>query len=174
MTRVVVEGSDGLDVHLLLGPDALRVGVDALAGRVAAGPVDASSPGVTVRESHGAHDTLRVSVPPFTLRTSHDLCAHADLFGLRSAMDASHGHFPAISPQPLAISQGAQDVYAQFSATGFEAAAVTAIGDAAGRRRSGTPRNRIRLVEVRFEAPFGFLAVDRASGLVVVAGRVAP
>ena len=173
VTRVVVEGSDGLDVHLLLGPDALRVGVDALAGRVAAGPVDASSPGVTVRESHGAHDTLRVSVPPFTLRTSHDLCAHADLFGLRAAMDASHGHFPAISPKPLAISQGAQDVYAQFSATGFEAAAVTAIGvRLAGAFR--TPRDRIRLVEVRFEAPFGFLAVDRASGLVVVAGRVAP
>ena len=118
------------------------------------------------------HDTLRVSVPPFTLRTSHDLCAHADLFGLRSAMDASHGHFPAISPQPLAISQGAQDVYAQFSATGFEAAAVTATAMrlAAAFR---PPRNRIRLVEVRFEAPFGFLAVHRASGLVVVAGRVA-
>ena len=39
-----------------------------------------------------------------------------------------HGHFSAISPVPLAVGQAKQKVLARFFATGFEAAAVTAVG----------------------------------------------
>ncbi|MCX5045246.1 serpin family protein [Aldersonia sp. NBC_00410] len=178
VTRVVVEGEDELDVHLLLGHDALGVGIAALDGTVGlrsgSSLEDGSAaPGLTVRTTRGEADSVRVSLPPFEIRSSHDLCADPELFGLTSAMDTEHGHFPAISPEPLAISQGAQDVYAAFSAEGFEAAAVTAFA----MQLAGVfmpPRKRVRLIEVKFEPPFGFLAVHRPSGLVVVAGQVAP
>ena len=42
--------------------------------------------------------------------------------------DASRGHFPAISPKPLAVSQARQSAATVFTADGFEAAAVTAGG----------------------------------------------
>jgi serine protease inhibitor len=135
-------------------------------------PDGSRAPGLSVRTVTGDTDSLRLRVPPFQIRSSHDLVAHADLFGLAAAQDASHGHFPGISPAPLAISQGAQDVYAAFSAEGFEAAAVTALAV----KLAGAffpQRRRVRLIEAAFQPPFGFLAVHRPSGLVVVAGRVA-
>lgn len=176
VTRVIVRGRDDLDVHLVQGPDALRVGIAALGGavrsRTGSELADGTpTPGLKVRMGTADADSLRVSVPPFTIRSSHDLSRHAELFGLAAAMDISHGHFPNISPEPLAISQGAQDVYAQFSATGFEAAAVTALGV----RLTGAfiPKlKRVKIIEVDFESPFGFIAVHRPSGLVVVAGQV--
>ncbi|WP_068273125.1 serpin family protein [Aldersonia kunmingensis] len=176
VTRMIVRGRDDLDVHLVQGVDALGVGITALAGGVAARAgselTDGTrAPGLKVRAGTADADSLRVSLPPFTIRSSHDLSRHAELFGLAAAMDDSHGHFPAISPEPLAISQGAQDVYAQFSATGFEAAAVTALA----MRLAGAfiPKlKRVKIIEAKFEPPFGFIAVHRPSGLVVVAGQV--
>lgn len=116
---------------------------------------------------------LWIETVAFEVSTEHDLRRHADLFGLRAASDASRGHFPGISAAPLAIQQAGQFVRATFSAKGFEAAAVAYVGMQPGvaSGRSGTTYTR-RVITVGFDRPFGFIAVDRSSRLVLVAGWV--
>ena len=76
-----------------------------------------------------------------------------------------------MSPVDLSVSDGVQEVLARFFAEGFEAAAVTAFGmiPTGGATRQ---RYEVKLVDVTFDRPFGFLAVHRPSGLAVVAGWV--
>lgn len=180
VTRLVVTGIGDADVHLLLGPEqpgaVLGAGLAALAGEV---PVRtglaADGPGLTREEVYGhqQQDSLRVELPQFLIRSRHDLLEHPDLFGLRTALDPARGHFPGLSPEPLAVQQGAQDVLAEFGATGFTAAAVSAFGLRAGSVRPAVPPKRTTTaLRVRFDRPFGFLLVHRASGLAVVAGWV--
>jgi serine protease inhibitor len=180
ITRVVVTGTADVDVHLLLGaatPEiVLAAGLDALRGAV---PIRTEfseatvGPGLTVRKHTGRsrRDLLEVRLPPFEIRSGHDLCAQPELFGLTTATDSSYGHFPEISPDPLYVAQGAQQVLARFTRTGFEAAAVTAFDMA--RAASLPPQRLVTTVSVTFDRPFGFIAVHRPTGLAVVAGWVA-
>ncbi|MGK8523071.1 serpin family protein [Nocardia asteroides] len=180
VTRVVVEGVADLDVHLLLGtgtPGAvLGAGLAALSGTVAIRtdlPIGTEGPGLTVRTEQvlSATGQLRIRLPPFEVRSTHDLLDGSGLFGLAAATDCTHGHFPAMSPFPLCVGQGAQEVLARFSHEGFEAAAVTAFAlraAAAALRHHHAP-----VVSVTFDRPFGFLAVHRPTGLAVVAGWIA-
>ena len=181
-TRVVVEGDGDVDVHLLLGGDQspaeiLAAGLRELTGqaqvRLAADTGDRGGPGLTVErlKSPRPKDMLELSLPSFEIRTKHDLLADPDLFGLGLLTDTSTSHLPRLSPIPLAISDGAQDVLARFFAEGFEAAAVTAFGAVAG---SAPPEARydVTYASVHFDRPFGFLAVHRPSRLAVVAGWV--
>ncbi|WP_024805496.1 serpin family protein [Nocardia sp. BMG51109] len=177
VTRVVVRGIGDLDVHLLLGDgapaDVLGAGLGALDGSVGTNthlPIGTEGPGLAVRETRSVADTLRIQVPPFTIRSRHDLLARADLFGLRSASDGSRDRFPAISPTALCIAEAVQDALARFTREGFEAAAVTAVA----MTRAGMPPRPRRVTEIAvgFDRPFGFLAVHRPTGLVIVAGWV--
>ncbi|MEV6323437.1 serpin family protein [Nocardia sp. NPDC051787] len=180
VTRVVVEGSADLDVHLLLGPGTpgtvLGTGLAALSDAVAIRtglPVGTEGPGLTVRTEpvRANADQLRIRLPPFEVRSTHDLLAGPGLFGLTTATDCASGHFPAISPMPLCVGQGAQEVLARFSHEGFEAAAVTAFGL---RAASGALQShQATVISVTFDRPFGFLAVHRPTGLAVVAGWIA-
>ncbi len=180
VTRAIIAGDNDIDVHLLLGkPDrsagsVLAAGIDAVGTPAASTATTWQSgfeaPGVEVRHSGQLQrDQVAITTCRFSVHASHDLLANAELFGLSAAQDASHGQFPGISPEPLAIGQARQDAMAIFSATGFEAAVVTAIGmrTAAAMRVAGA-----RLVSVRFDRPFGFVAVHRPTGLVLVAGWV--
>ncbi|MFJ1456088.1 serpin family protein [Nocardia sp. N2S4-5] len=178
VTRVVVRGIRDLDVHLLLGEgtpgEILGAGLGALDGSVAVRthlPVGTSGPGLTVRETRAVADTLRIQVPPFLIRSGHNLLARSELFGLGAASDRSQDRFPAISDTPLYLADAAQDALARFTREGFEAAAVTAVALA---RAAAVPRPR-RVLEIAatFDRPFGFLAVHRPTGLVIVAGWVA-
>ncbi|MCU1648743.1 MAG: uncharacterized protein JWN03_9018 [Nocardia sp.] len=181
VTRVVVRGTADLDVHLLLGDgsaaDVLGAGLIALNGGVTVRselPAGTEGPGLTVQAitSTVRGDSLQVSLPPFNIQSSHDLCEQPALFGLTAAMDSEHGHFPGISDTELAIGQAGENVRAKFTATGFEAAAVTAFGLIAG---SMPPRDLFTTAQttVTFDRPFGFLAVHRTTGAAVVAGWVA-
>lgn len=182
VTRVVVEGDGDLDVHLLLGEDQspteiLGAGLRELSGqaqvRLAADAGDGDGPGLTTErlKSSRPKDILRLSLPSFELKTKHDLLANPELFGLGLLTDTTTSHLPGLSPIPLAISDGAQEVLARFFAEGFEAAAVTALGAMPG---SAPPKARyeVTYVSVDFDRPFGFLAVHRPSRLAVVAGWV--
>jgi len=111
---------------------------------------------------------LTISVPPFTLNTRHVVTRYPDVFGLRTLMDRRTGHLPKISPFPLALDNGIQQVTATFSAEGFRAAAVTAMEMRAG----GAHRYSARCVTVILDHPFAFLARHRTTGLLVVAGLV--
>ena len=182
VTRVVVEGDGDIDVHLLLGDqkpaDVLAAGLRELSGeasvrQAASLDSDSGGPGLTVRreQSSNRKNRLNLALPSFEITAHHDLLTHADLFGLNSLTDPSTSHLPLLSPVPLCVSAGAQDVLARFFAEGFEAAAVTAFGLMAG---SAPPEERyqVTVVDVTFDRPFGFLAVHRPSRLAVVAGWV--
>ncbi|MGZ0148139.1 serpin family protein [Kribbella sp. WER1] len=111
---------------------------------------------------------MLLSLPYFEIDADHDLLQHREVFGLTAAADPRRGHFPGLSPQPLAIDQARQVVMARFSATGFEAAAVTAMAVAAG----AAPTVTARALSVNLDRPFGFVAVHRPTGVPVVAGWV--
>ncbi|MFE5718642.1 serpin family protein [Streptomyces erythrochromogenes] len=186
VTALEVTGAEGMDidVHLLLGgPEApaaavLATGIAAVSGAVPSVAGEAlpdGSPGpglaITAVEAFGPQPQLSVSTVAFSLSAEHDLLEDAALFGLLTATDDAYGHFPGISAEPLAIGSARQSAMARFHAAGFEAAAVTAIAA----RPGGAARPvtyRVRRAEVRFDRPFGFLAVHRASGLVLAAGWV--
>lgn len=180
VTRMVVSGREEVDVHLVIGAPGAAAGAVLAAGlaptvRRAAFAVGDTAPGLRVTEQSWGHplaDRVALVVPPFAVDGHHDLCARADLFGLRTALDDSRGHFPRLSPEPLAVSQAAQDVRAAFSAEGFEAAAVTVVAMRAGAGMAGREKP-VRQIEVTFDRPFGFVAVHRPSGLAIVAGWVA-
>ncbi|MFI5979669.1 serpin family protein [Streptomyces sp. NPDC051555] len=184
VTLLEVEGRTGVDVHLLLGaPDAapgevLGAGIAAVTGRTPAEgastlPEGTPGPGLDVStvESFSPDPYLIEKTVAFDLRAEHDLLDHARLFGLDTASDDAFGHFPGISSAPLAVGSARQSAMARFHATGFEAAALTAVSMRAG-GGAPTTRYRVRRAEVAFRRPFGFLAVDRSSRLVLAAGWV--
>ncbi|MFI5520292.1 serpin family protein [Streptomyces platensis] len=184
LTDVRVAGDNGLDVHLLLGaPDlpggeVLHHGVAALGGGYptvsGAALTDGVGPGlgVTWVPSYDGAPSLSLSTTGFTVGADHDLLERADLFGLATAADTSQGHFPGISDQPLAVSAARQSATATFGPLGFRAAAVTVLPVAAG-SVPPPPPYRAQRISARYDRPFGFLAMHRASGLVLVAGWVA-
>ncbi|MEU8145443.1 serpin family protein [Nonomuraea sp. NPDC048901] len=101
----------------------------------------------------------------------HLLLGH-DFRKVADVLNPARGHFPGISTEPLAIAQARQNATATFQAHGFEAAAVTAMGAVAA-GIAPRPPYRARRVDVDFTRPFGFLAVDRRSRLILTAGWVA-
>ena len=180
VTRVVVEGDGDVDVHLLLGdlepPEVLATGLRELAGEArvcSAVDLEGAGPGLTIRrvKSSDPNDVLRLELPSFEITARHDLVKQAELFGLGAVTNPYVPHLPLLSPVDLSVSEGVQEVLARFFAEGFEAAAVTAFGMIP---TGGAPLQRyeVKLVEVTFDRPFGFLAVHRPSGLAVVAGWV--
>jgi hypothetical protein len=126
------------------------------------------APAVEVIESMSPMPTVVLSLPYFEIDAEHNLLEHAEVFGLTAAQDKRRGHFPGLSPMPLAVDQAKQAVMARFSATGFEAAAVTAIMFAPG--SAAMPGGKA--LEVSLDQPFGFIAVHRPTGIPVVAGWV--
>ncbi len=172
VTLLTVEGSGDIDVLLAIGADA------AAPGSVLAAAVDGfqrsapstTGPGITAREVDATDPApeLVVSLPSFDVSASHDLLADPDLFGLRTA--SRDGTFPGISPVDLVVSSARQQALARFTALGFQAATVTSLAMYPLAFREPSTR-RLR-VTVTFDRPFGFLAVHRPTGLVLVAGWV--
>lgn len=186
VTLATVRGRDEIDVVLAIGaPDARPGSVLAAAVRTcgstataetAIKPVDLEQaqpgPGLTVREirAYSSQPTARLRTVAFTVSGRHDLLARAELFGLAAASDRSTGHFPGISSEvPLCVQAAAQNATASFSAEGFVAAAVTAIAWMAG---AAMPSQTAKQLTASFDRPFGFVAVHRSTGLVLVCGWV--
>jgi hypothetical protein len=193
VTLLTVAGDQDVDVVLALGrPELgparlLPAAIGALSGtaapsgdRASAGPTHGpreeltDGPGVTEQLVPARDDRpeLAVSTAAFTVDGDHDLLRRAALFGLATATsDSASSHFPGISPMPIVVSQARQRATATFGPLGFRAAAVTAIATRAGAAPPAAA-TRKRLVRVDFDRPFGFLAVHRPTGLVLVAGWV--
>ncbi|MEU6255494.1 serpin family protein [Streptomyces sp. NPDC047043] len=189
VTAVRVRGTNGLDVHLLLGDErmapgrVLSAGVDILAGGLAAVPgsrlpLGGPGPGLRVNRIR----TLRPQAPSlvldtveFALAADHDLIARPELFGLATASDGAPGHFPGISAAPLGLRSGQQSATATFSAEGFRAAAVTTMEPVwlSAPEQQPEPEYETTVTHAVFERPFAFLAVHRATRLVLAAGWVA-
>jgi hypothetical protein len=173
LTVVTVRGTGEIDVRLVVGDGgraavlsaALELAGDGMSGTDVLA-AERSAPGVDVIES--VRPGVVLSMPYFEIQAEHDLLQHKDVFGLTAASDTRRGHFPGLSPTPLAIDQARQAVMARFTATGFEAAAVTAVATAV----SSGPRPEAKALRVNLDRPFGFVAVHRPTGVPVVAGWV--
>ncbi|WP_166347740.1 serpin family protein [Phytoactinopolyspora limicola] len=179
LTMTRIEGGNGLDVHLVLGEEGrppgevLPAAFGLLAGehRVQHGSelIDADvgpAPGVSVIAAQ--RPSLALTTTRFTVRSEHDLLRLPAVFGLRTVSRGDRGHFSRISSVPLRVGQARQSAVAYFSAQGFEAAATTAVG----LHLVSMPVFKARGLQVTYDRPFGFLAVHRASGLVLFAGWV--
>uniref|UniRef100_A0AAU2K2D1 Proteinase inhibitor I4 serpin n=1 Tax=Streptomyces sp. NBC_00049 TaxID=2903617 RepID=A0AAU2K2D1_9ACTN len=184
VTLLEVVGDTGVDVHLALGePDApagatLSTAIAAVTRAVPSTdgyvlPEGEPGPGLRVHTiaALSPAPVLNVETVTFEVRAEHRLLEHAALFGLETASDTSRRHFPGISSTPLAVNSARQSAMALFGAEGFEAAAVTQFGMAVGSAPVRL-RYRARRIGVRFDRPFGFLAVHRTSRLVLAAGWV--
>ncbi|TDO51474.1 serine protease inhibitor [Kribbella sp. VKM Ac-2527] len=132
---------------------------------------DEVAPGIRIGATTDPTPDVKLSLPSFSVKVEHDLLAQRELFGLTAVTSdpGPSGHFSAISPEPLVVGQAKQTVLARFFATGFEAAAVTAVG----LRRASMPTHQARRLDVTLDRPFGFVAVHRESRLPVVAGWLA-
>ncbi|TCC54898.1 proteinase inhibitor I4 serpin [Kribbella pittospori] len=177
LTVATVVGTGEFDVRLVVGEAGRgRAAVLAAALELSDGGVsgsellaaEGSAPALEVVESMSPVPSVLLSLPYFEVDAEHDLLEHPEVFGLTSAMDSSQGHFPGLSSEPLAIDQAKQAVMARFSATGFEAAAVTTMAMAAG----SAPMPGAKALLVSLVQPFGFIAVHRPTGVPVVAGWV--
>ncbi|MFW6690751.1 hypothetical protein [Streptomyces sp. MAR4 CNX-425] len=183
LTLYEVQGEHGIDVHLALGPESAPGGAVTGAAVEAVGggygltpggelPEGEPAPGVAVsyEASTSPEPRLVVTTVPFTVAGDHDLLADPRLFGLAAASDDSRGHFPGVTgSEPLAVTSARQAATATFTAVGFRAAAVSALGATPG----AVPQREAKLVTARYDRPFAFVAVHRASGLVLAAGWVA-
>ncbi|WP_171064404.1 serpin family protein [Actinomadura soli] len=186
VTLLTVHGEDDVDVILCMGEpdrrpgDVLAVAIAATDGehrlrrgeRLLQRTLAEKAPGLRVDTALAfePHTTLSATTVRFDIAAGHDLLAHAGVFGLETVSTADgRGHLPGISRTPLAVGQAAQDATATFSAEGFKAAAVTAIGAVP----TGAPMAEARVLNVTFDRPFGFLAWHRPTGLVLLAGWVA-
>jgi serine protease inhibitor len=186
VTALTVEGTEDVDVVLVLGPaecapaEVLAVGTELVGApshpmtmtRGTELPVGEAGPGVRVEmvESMWNQDRLAVTTVPFRITARHDLLDRAELFGLQHTTDSNRGHFPGISDFPLAVQQAVQDAVAEFGPIGFRAASVTAMTMFAGAALRQT--YQVRQASVTFDRPFAYYAVHRDSGLILVAGWV--
>ena len=182
--RFVCAGTDDIDVHLVSGDLDSTAAQVVAAGIAAIGaphlavlardlPVGTVAGCLQIGEVSGpdGRDDLVVRLPRFDLAAKHDLLQLADIFGLRTVSDAGRGHIPGIADGPLAVGAAAQRIRASFSREGFVAAAVTAMAMLSGAVMP-TESHRHRRIAVIHDRPFGFLAVHRPTGLVLVAGWV--
>jgi Serpin (serine protease inhibitor) len=220
ITRLRVEGDNGIDVYLVVGerdrppsgilPAAMTAATTAAppagmtaappAGMTAAPPAGMTAappagqppamasgvrgsqlslgfnaPGLTVAETQASDSRpeLVVETVRFTVRADHDLLA-SPLFGLQAAAEPPPSlghHFPGISPDRLLLDEARQGAMATFSATGFEAAAVTAVGMT---RAAFVLADKTRkTLRVTLDRPFGFYAAHHETGLILVTGWVA-
>jgi serine protease inhibitor len=170
---VLVQGEEHVPVGDLLG-----AGIGALDGIAAtrSGSVlrlGETAPGLRVIEvgtMEPEPPCVDVQTIRFEVGSRHDLLAYGGIFGITTAADCKSGHFDGISRTPLCVGAAAQSARAIFSATGFEAAAVTEFMVALGSMPDEDATSLV--IRVAFDRPFGFLAVHRSTGAVLMAGWI--
>ncbi|GAB3661967.1 serpin family protein [Glycomyces tarimensis] len=183
---LTVPGRDDVDVLLAIGREdgppsaAVSALFDAAGdpdwGRSAADmAVGEEAPGVNVSEYRSPDRQTAPEIAVQTVRFSAsaelDLSEDAASLGLERASDEDSAEFDRLAAQPTYVSQARQTCTATFSATGFEAAAITAV---AMTRAAGLPKTEHvrRRAAVVFDRPFAYAARHRPSGLILVGGWV--
>jgi serine protease inhibitor len=189
ITCLEIPGQDGITVHLVIGEpgrcarEVLDGGLTARTGHGREGhrpregselPVGSTAPGLVVERvrANDPDDVLWIRTPRFRVDSEHDLLEQPEVFGLDAVTDGRRGHFPALGPVPLAVSQARQRATARFTAKGFEAAAVTAVSMLLG-SAPPVPTQTVKQIRVELDRPFGYLATHHGSGLILAAGWVA-
>ncbi|WP_433609105.1 hypothetical protein ACQP2P_37375 [Dactylosporangium sp. CA-139114] len=174
VTLLTVRGTGDVDVVLCTAggtapaPAVLAAAVETCT----AAPVGRRGPGITAAlvDADDPAPELVVKVPRFAASAAHDLLGAAEVFGLRAA--AAPGLFPGISATPLRVAAAGVSLAAAFTGPGFHAAPVTPAPVVPMRPGPAEGTARALRVTVRFDEPFGYLAVHRPTGLVLMAGWV--
>jgi serine protease inhibitor len=183
---LTVPGDGDIDVLLAIGREDLapqavmgtliEAATDPAWGRSSTGlAVGERGVGVEVTESRAAQPQtgpeIDVQTVRFHLDSDLDLSDDAAALGLVIASDEDQARFDCLAAEPVYVSQAKQAATATFSATGFEAAAVTAIAMTRA-AAFAKPQHRHVRASVRFDRPFAYLARHRPSGLILIAGWV--
>ncbi|MEU5875694.1 serpin family protein [Glycomyces sp. NPDC047369] len=187
---LTVEGEDDIDVLLALGHEDLSPhDVMARLTAAASDPGWGRSPadlepgrravGVAIEEwwaetPQTAPETF-VETVAFAVTEDLDLLSSAAALGLELASDSDLAQFDRLAAQALFVSQAKQTCTAEFSETGFKAAAVTAFGMAYMGGLPADPPRPHRHVRARivFDRPFAYLVRHRPTGLFLLGGWVA-
>jgi hypothetical protein len=184
---LTVPGRDEIDVLLALGredlaPERVFAALTDAANDPAWGRSSADmtagerAPGVTVVEyqapSPQTAPEVSVETIGFSVSSDLDLIEDASALGLERASDEERAEFDRLAHRPTYVSQARQSCVAEFSATGFEAAAVTTVAmlRAGAVLRTDHEHRQARIV---FDRPFAYAARHRPSGLVLIGGWVA-
>jgi len=186
VTLTRVAGLHDFDVYLMIGDeetgpcDVLGTGLAAVGGvhdavpvevvRVDEWPDELPLPGATLTRVLDYEPQLRLTCVPFDIRATHDLLEEAETFGLETASAPKRARFPGISSTDTYVSAAGQNSMAQFTAQGFAAAAVTVAMDSPA---GMSPPHQVTHTDVAYTRPYGFAAVMRRTGLILVAGWVA-
>ncbi|MFI5915038.1 hypothetical protein [Dactylosporangium sp. NPDC051541] len=174
VTLLTVRGTRDIDVVLCTAggaappPDVLATAVESFGTATVA----RKGPGVSSALVDAADPApeLVVKVPRFAAAAAHDLLRTAEVFGLRAASEPAL--FPGISDEPLRVATAAVSVAAAFTGPGFRAAPVTRAPIVPMTLDPAPATARALRVTVRFDEPFGYLAVHRPTGLVLLAGWI--
>lgn len=180
------------DVYLVLGEETasagtvLAKGLEAIRGRgetkiltkqTAEEMAKAKTlgPGIRVHTTHEARPKnplpfVHVNVPSFDIR--HETNLFTKEFGLPPLPGTTDfdNQYPGIASNlPVIVTGALQIARAGFHEKGFEASAFSVI---MGKGGAGPPRGALRVLNITatFDRPFGFLAVERESGLLLFAG----
>lgn len=113
-------------------------------------------------------DVVELFLPRFTVRRTIDLVPLLVEHAPRCLTDDAE--LDRISPEPLKVSQAAQEAVVDVDEHGVKAAAVTAMALA---RAAGPPPAPPTVVEVRLDRPFAYAIVAERTGLPLFAGWVA-
>ncbi|MFG3341170.1 serpin family protein [Glycomyces sp. NPDC048151] len=183
---LTVPGDGGIDVLLGLGREDLapqgtmstliEAATDPAWGRSSTElAVGERAVGVEVTETRASRPQtgpeIDVQTVRFKLDSDLDLSDDAEALGLRIASDEDRARFDRLAAEPVYVSQAKQSATAIFSATGFEAAAVTAMAMTRA-AAFAKPQHRHLRASISFDRPFAYLARHRPSGLILIAGWV--
>jgi serpin B len=113
-------------------------------------------------------DQVDLFLPRFTVRRTIDLVPLLAEHAPRCLTDDAE--LDRISPEPLKVSQAAQEAVVDVDEHGVKAAAVTAMALA---RAAGPPPAPPTVVEVHLDRPFAYAIVAERTGLPLFAGWVA-
>lgn len=130
-------------------------------------------PGISVRqvERHEPPDDgkpfVTVYTHAFEVTGDHELVGNP-VFGLERAAEPG-SHFPGITDGELGIDGVSQVAVAHFTESGFSAAAVS---DPCWFGSFAEPIGKATCIDVKFKRAFGFIAIDRKTGVVTFGGWV--
>ncbi|MFG2328374.1 serpin family protein [Streptomyces sp. NPDC048604] len=151
------------------GPEGGALRVRFVLGEDRDGPAEAlpAAWAEPARRTPLAAEGIELALPRFSVRTVIDVHAQLAALGVTEATDRERADFSRLSPEPLYVSDAAQEAYVRVAEEGVEAAAATAV--VMTRSRTAAPQLR-RVERIAFDRPFGFAVLDATGALPLFAG----
>jgi serine protease inhibitor len=174
------------DVYLVIGlkeaspGEVLKLGLEAIRGAVLPLSFDAAhtakpGPGLRIKLKDDPVGKMQgtpfvhIKTKPFRVQAQTKLSPA--FCGMQVAADPTKHSFPGIADAQLMFGTAQQDAVAEFTDIGFSAAALTEEYLVGAARWEPRPTKAVHL-HLTFRRPFGFLAVEPSTGLLLFSGWV--